>query len=216
MFYISRAMGYHQSQGYVVSNMINFSLEHGRDSRILRIDANGTDLTKIHQVNAISRKICHHTLSLEEAHRELKRIEKNNIPYKFSTAIFFAAVISFCFLFLQGGTWADVITAVVAGTIGFIVTESIKKHFLILFIPDFLGAAAVGIITYLGHKLTPGTDIMPVLIAGIMPIVPGVLITTAIQDLLGSHMIMFTAKALQALVISFAIGSGIAIPLFLN
>ncbi|MDW4054015.1 threonine/serine exporter family protein, partial [Staphylococcus saprophyticus] len=51
----------------------------------------------------------------------------------------------------------------------------------------------------------------PSLIASIMPIVPGVLITTAIQDLFSRHMLIFTAKFLEALVIAFAIGSGISI-----
>ena len=31
-----------------------------------------------------------------------------------------------------------------------------------------------------------------------MPIVPGVLITNAIQDLFGGHMLMFTTKSLEA------------------
>jgi hypothetical protein len=34
-----------------------------------------------------------------------------------------------------------------------------------------------------------------------MPIVPGVLITNAIQDLFGGHMLMFTTKSLEALVV---------------
>ena len=39
-----------------------------------------------------------------------------------------------------------------------------------------------------------------------MPIVPGVLITNAIQDLFGGHMLMFTTKSLEALVTAFGIG----------
>ena len=38
-----------------------------------------------------------------------------------------------------------------------------------------------------------------------MPIVPGVLITNAIQDLFGGHMLMFTTKSLEALVTAFGI-----------
>ena len=41
-----------------------------------------------------------------------------------------------------------------------------------------------------------------------MPIVPGVLITNAIQDLFGGHMLMFTTKSLEALVTAFGIGAG--------
>lgn len=42
-----------------------------------------------------------------------------------------------------------------------------------------------------------------------MPIVPGVLITNAIQDLFGGHMLMFTTKSLEALVTAFGIGAGV-------
>lgn len=42
-----------------------------------------------------------------------------------------------------------------------------------------------------------------------MPIVPGVLITNAVQDLFAGHMLMFTTKSLEALVTSFGIGAGV-------
>lgn len=53
-------------------------------------------------------------------------------------------------------------------------------------------------------------DISPIIISCVMPIVPGVLITTAVQDLFDRHMVMFTTKMLEAIVTSFGIGSGVA------
>ncbi|RIO58990.1 threonine/serine exporter, partial [Mammaliicoccus sciuri] len=80
------------------------------------------------------------------------------------------------------------------------------------FIPEFVGSFVLGMLVILGSDLFNVNKMFgPAMIAAVMPIVPGVLITTAIQDLFGRHMLMFTAKFLEALVIAFAIGSGIAI-----
>ncbi|MDN8814723.1 threonine/serine exporter family protein, partial [Staphylococcus aureus] len=49
----------------------------------------------------------------------------------------------------------------------------------------------------------------------VMPIVPGVLITNAIQDLFGGHMMMFTTKSLEELVTAFGIGAGVGSVLIL-
>lgn len=111
------------------------------------------------------------------------------------------------------GEWINTPSAVIAGMAGFAIAEGIKTKTLVLFIPDFIGAIAIGVLVTLGHTLTPDSKITPVLVAGIMPIVPGVLITSAIQDLFSRHMLTFTAKLLQAIVISFAIGSGLAVSL---
>ncbi len=61
----------------------------------------------------------------------------------------------------------------------------------------------------IGHTLIPTGDLATIIIAAVMPIVPGVLITNAIQDLLGGHMLMFTTKSLEALVTAFGIGAGV-------
>ena len=66
----------------------------------------------------------------------------------------------------------------------------------------------IGIIAVFGHWLAPSGDLATI-IAAVMPIVPGVLITNAIQDLFGGHMMMFTTKSLEALVTAFGIGAGV-------
>ena len=78
-----------------------------------------------------------------------------------------------------------------------------------LFIPEFLGSVVIGGIAILGNNMVPDGSLSAIIIAAVMPIVPGVLITNAIQDLFGGHMMMFTTKSLEALVTSFGIGAGV-------
>ena len=73
-----------------------------------------------------------------------------------------------------------------------------------------MGALVIGLVTIIGHNLIPDGSISTIIIAAVMPIVPGVLITNAIQDLFGGHMLMFTTKSLESLVTAFGIGAGVS------
>ena len=88
------------------------------------------------------------------------------------------------------------ITALLAGGLGYLVVEILDRRLHAQFIPEFLGSLVIGIISVLGHYLLPTGDLATIIIASVMPIVPGVLITNAIQDLFGGHMLMFTTKSL--------------------
>ena len=92
-----------------------------------------------------------------------------------------------------------------AGGLGYLVVEILDRRLHAQFIPEFLGSLVIGIISVLGHYLLPTGDLATIIIASVMPIVPGVLITNAIQDLFGGHMLMFTTKSLEALVTAFGI-----------
>ena len=119
-----------------------------------------------------------------------------------------AAIIAISFLYLQG-QFIDVITALLAGSIGYLVVEILDRRLHAQFIPEFVGSLVIGIIAVFGHWLAPSGDLATIIIAAVMPIVPGVLITNAIQDLFGGHMMMFTTKSLEALVTAFGIGAGV-------
>ena len=103
----------------------------------------------------------------------------------------------------------DIFTALIAGSIGYIVVEILDRKLHAKFIPEFIGSLVIGLLAVFGHSLIPGGSIPEIIIAAVMPIVPGVLITNAIQDLFGGHMLTFTTKSLEALVTAFGIGAGV-------
>lgn len=206
------SMGYYNSQGYVINVFINFSLSSDHDTRIIRIDKNITNLLKIFQVNSISRKLTSNRISIYEAHDNLKLIDHTTLSSALWKKVIAAGLISLSFLYLLGGTWQYVIITLLAGSIGYFIVEYMQSKSLTMFIPEFIGSFILGSIAILGSKLLGVSgNLGSSIIASVMPIVPGVVITTAIQDLFSRHMLMFTAKFLEALVIAFAIGSGIAI-----
>ena len=205
---IARKLGYPESNSFVTNTVIQFTLHNESYPRIFRINSRDTNLIKISQANEISRLITKGYLF-----RRCKRaIRKIYIAKRDSSLTFkgiAAAIIAISFLYLQGGQFIDVITALLAGSIGYLVVEILDRRLHAQFIPEFVGSLVIGIIAVFGHWLAPSGDLATIIIAAVMPIVPGVLITNAIQDLFGGHMMMFTTKSLEALVTAFGIGAGV-------
>lgn len=205
-------MVYNNSQGYVINNFINFSLSESHDTRIVRINKNATNLLKIFRVNSISRQLTNNSISIHQAYNLLTNIEHTTLTIALWKKLIAAGFISLSFLYLHGGDWHNIIPTFIAGSVGFFIVEWMQSRSPTMFIPELVASFIVGFIILLSAKLfNINETIGPAMIASIMPIVPGVLITTAIQDLFSRHMLMFTAKFLEALVIAFAIGSGISI-----
>ncbi|UWF56475.1 threonine/serine exporter family protein [Staphylococcus hyicus] len=209
MVRIAASYGFHEVQGYALNIFINFSLSPDHESRMVKINKNDTNLRKIYFVNQVSRQIARHELTYAEAYQALKDIDKNTKRYHLWHKMLFAGMISMSFLYLLGGGWLELFPAALAGACGFLVTEFMKEKQLTLFIPDMIGSLVIGLIALSLNMWLQSPDLGAIITAAVMPIVPGVLITTAIQDLFERHMLMFTAKFLEAIVTSFGIGAGI-------
>ncbi|MFF7955217.1 threonine/serine exporter family protein [Staphylococcus saprophyticus] len=209
---IAITLGHKESNSFVTNTVINFMLHDESYPRMYRIRTRDTNLHRISRTNGISRRLALGDISLEDAFQELQKIyqeqsiKNHYLFYKFIAA----AVISVSFLYLQGGHLTDVLTALLAGSFGYIVVEILQQKLHAQFIPEFMGALVIGLVTIIGHNLIPGGSISTIIIAAVMPIVPGVLITNAIQDLFGGHMLMFTTKSLESLVTAFGIGAGVS------
>ncbi|CAA3872942.1 TPA: threonine/serine exporter ThrE family protein [Staphylococcus aureus] len=212
---IAKKLGYSESNSFVTNTVIQFTLHSESFPRIFRITSRDTNLIKISQANKISRQITNNEISLAEAKTQLEKIyvakRDSSLPFKG----FAAAMIAMSFLYLQGGRLIDVLTAILAGSLGYLVTEILDRKLHAQFIPEFIGSLVIGIIAVIGHTLIPTGDLATIIIAAVMPIVPGGLITNAIQDLFGGHMLMFTTKSLEALVTAFGIGAGVGSVLIL-
>lgn len=81
------------------------------------------------------------------------------------------------------------------------------------FFSEFLAALVVGTIAYTAVNFGIGTEIDKIIIASVMPLVPGLLITNAVRDLMAGHFTAGMAKGAEAFLTAFAIGSGIALVL---
>ncbi len=215
MTYISNALGYRGSNSFVTNTVVTYLLHDETHPRIYRIQTRDTNLIRISEANRVSRNIVSEKITLDEAMERLRYIDNeikdHSLPFK-ATA---GGMVGLSFLYLQGGLLIDIPTAVIAGAAGYFVTEYISQKMETQFIPEFIGAFIIALLAAIGNMLIPGGELGVIIISSVMPIVPGVLITNAIQDLFGGHMLMAITKLLEALVTAFGIGAGVATVLIL-
>lgn len=180
---------------------------------VKRVGSRGTDLSRVVEVNEISRRYCGRSLTLEEAFSQLKELkeEKKVIQHPIAIA---GACAGFTLMF--GGRFTD---AVIAAFVGFFLAfclwigKKLEFHAFILDVTASVGVAFISI--FLKAVIGGGMNMDIVMISAIMPLVPGMAITNAVRDTLQGDYISGAARTLEAFLkasgIALGIGIGIAI-----
>jgi uncharacterized membrane protein YjjP (DUF1212 family) len=69
----------------------------------------------------------------------------------------------------------------------------------------------IGFLSFLFVKIGLGHQLDKIIIGSVMSLVPGLLVTNAVRDLMAGHLVSGLSKGAEAFLTAFAIGSGIAI-----
>ncbi|KAA0546091.1 threonine/serine exporter family protein [Bacillus sp. BGMRC 2118] len=210
MIRIAASYGIDQAHSYVTPTGILFSIDGVEPTKLVRIVERSTDLQKVTQVNGISRTISTGVLSPNEAIQQLKEIEREPHAYPVWIQIIAAAVSSGCFMLMFKGDWTDFIPACIAGGAGFACLLYFNHLLKVKFFAEFSASLVIGLVSFLFITLDVGKELDKIIIGSVMPLVPGLLITNAIRDLMAGHLVSGISKGAEAFLTAFAIGSGIA------
>lgn len=207
---ISAAYGISTSHCYATPTALIFSMEGENPTKLVRISERSTDLNKVTLVNGISRQISAGELSAQEALTSLKEIERAGHTYPIWLQIFSAFISSGCFLIMFQGQWNDFLLACLAGGLGFSALIYLHKLLEMKFFAEFLSSFIIGLVAILTVRTGIGLEVDKIIIGSVMPLVPGLLITNAVRDLIAGHLMAGVAKGAEAFLTAFAIGIGIA------
>ena len=212
---IAASFGLDDTYAFVTSTAIMFSLNDRTNTRLVRIRERTTDLEKIAIANNVSRKISQNKITLDEAKTELIHLEQASLQFSFIVKFLSAAIASGFFLFMFGGVAHDFIYAAMAGAGAFLTFDLVQRYIQIKFFSEFISSMVVIAIAASFTKLgmTVNQDIIT--IAGVMPLVPGILITNAIRDLMAGELLAGMSRGVEAALTAFAIGAGVAVVLIL-
>jgi len=211
MMRIARSFGINAPQSYVTPTGIIFSLHGTEKTKLLRISERTTDLNKVILVNNISRSISSGEMSAGEAYTNLRQIEEEDPRYPMYVKIAAASIASGFSLIMFNGGWNDFLSSFIAGGAGFSCQIYLERFVTIKFFTEFLAALVVGLMSYFFIKVGVGHDLSTIIISSVMPLVPGLLITNAVRDLMAGHLVSGLSKGAEAALTAFAISSGIAI-----
>ncbi|KUP09144.1 membrane protein [Bacillus coahuilensis m2-6] len=217
MMRIAASYGRSRSHSYVTPTGIIFSIEGDEPTKtkLIRIMDRTTDLKKVVLVNNVSREISRGELTVDQATSKLKEIQEGNWMFSFPVQLLAAAVSSGCFTIMFQGMWQDFLPAVAAGGIGFWSFVRVHKHIPIKFFAEAIASFIIGVIAFLFVYFSIGHELDKIIIGSVMPLVPGLLITNAVRDLMAGHLVSGLSKGAEAFLTAFAIGAGIAVVLSL-
>jgi uncharacterized membrane protein YjjP (DUF1212 family) len=215
MMRMAAAFGIENSHSYVTPTGIIFSAEGAEPTKtkLIRISTRSTDLKKVAMVNSISRRITSGELNLESALTLLKELDALNVTFPFMVQVAAASIASGCFMIMFMGKWIDFIPAMVTGGVGYFGFLYFHRYIPVKFFSEFLASLIIGLLSFFLVKIGAGQQLDKIIIGSVMTLVPGLLVTNAVRDLMAGHLVSGLSKGAEALLTAFAIGSGIAVVL---
>ena len=179
-------------------------------TRMRRIGSHGNDLDSVERLSALSRSFCLHTPAPQEAQQQLADTLANRRAY--SPAMLglgnFLGAFGFCLFF--GGSVPDALCAGVCGLLVGLVTEVLGKRRVSQF---FITIAAAFFMAWLAYglgvaRICQRTD--AVIIGALMILVPGLLFTNAMRDMIYGDTNSGLNRVVQVFLVAAAIALGTA------
>lgn len=198
---MGHAFGFREVECFAVPSglFVSYRKSDGTiETAVKRIRRKGTDLTRIDEVNAISRHLEQEKMSCQEVLSQLKAVERR--PSRLSPLqMAGAAAMSTAgwSLMFGGGAW-DTVTAFFVGLLIEWVTLLMDKFHMQTLVATLAGGFLAAFLPMAVNRLT-GTLVVEAAVAGaLMPMLPGLAMTNAVQDTMRGDMVSGISSAVSA------------------
>ena len=188
--------------------------EKGISTICKRISSRSVDLSKIAQLNDLSRRIEIYKPEYEVVIKELDRISGHG-SYPKAIIIICFALTAFVYALLFGGKLSDALAALGVGTLLGFLRLVFSKGSSFPFIEYFVGGLTAGLLSSVAATFIPNTNAYVVIIGAVTNMLPGVALTNGIRDLLYGDSVSGLARLGEALMVVAVIAAGTGIGLTL-
>ena len=198
---------------FAIPNCLIVSIETAEGkpmTRMRRIGYHGNDLDGVEKFSGLSRAICNRKPAPEEAAQWLDQVRarRSHYPLPIHYLGDFLGAAGFSLFF--GGTWIDCLIAGLCGILVGVVNKSLDK---LKANPFFSTIAAAFLLAFTAYGfgalgLAPNPD--EVIIGALMILVPGLLFTNAMRDVIYGDTNSGVNRIVQVLLVAVAIALGTA------
>lgn len=212
------AYGVTQADPFVIPNciIVSFVTPEGQAmTQVRRMPSHGTDVDLLERYNDLCRRLCREAPPLKEALAALEDIRRTRRVYPLPILIlaYFAGAAAFTLFF--GGTLRDALCGgLCGGAVGLALTAMTSLH-ANLFFKSMLGSALSAFLALGLTSLGLGQHSQTIIIGALMALVPGIIFTNAIRDVMAGDMMAGISKVADALLtgVALALGTGFALSL---
>lgn len=208
---ILEAYGIEDYHVFVITNGIFATVYEQREdagSMVRYVPIGEVNLKRVAEINQLSREICEKKYSVTEAFERLEQC-RNSFSEGNLAMVFACGVGSAGFCYLLGGRPYDSMVSFFLGVFLEIFLILAAKYRASRFIMNILGSALVTAGSLLLFVAGAGILSDKVIIGGIIPLVPGVALTTAIRDLFNGDYLSGSIRMIDALLTGMCIAIGV-------
>lgn len=168
------------------------------ETAVKRIRRKGTNLTRIDEVNAVSRHLEREKMPCAEVLRQLQEIEKTP-PRLTSRQMALAAALSTAgwALMFGGGVW-DMVVAFGVGVLIEAVALLLDRFHMQTLVSTLVGGFLAAFVPMVIHHLTQALVVEATVGGALMPMLPGLAMTNAVQDTMRGDMVSGISSAVGA------------------
>ncbi len=219
MDHIAKACGAAVVESFVIPTGVFLTVTDATGSSltaIRRVRDRTINLDRIAKVNELSRRLVDQRIEYSTANSILTYISRERTGFSLLPSMVASGAIGGGTAVLQDGVFFEILAAFVAAMLVRYIAHIVSRLHGVQFIFEFLGGMAVAFCGASLHLIWPHLGADPVIIGGIMPLVPGVAITNAIRDVIAGDLLSGLSRGLEAALTSAAVAMGVVIVLALN
>lgn len=214
--YLLKAYGADTGEVFAIPNCLIVGLSAPGQkplTRIRRVPGHGTDIRKIEALNDLCRRLCRDQPDLDDAWDQLQEAAAD-MTY-FTTfqqlAAYFLGTAAFCLFF--GGTWLDAVCSGLCGVAIGLCLIFMSQLGTNIFFKTIAGGFVAALVAVVFTALGLGTHSNLIITGAIMALVPGLVITNFMRDIMVGDMISGLSKLAEALLTGagIALGTGLAL-----
>lgn len=215
---ICYAYGIKKAQVFSIISMITATVieDSGQPhTQTRRIYAYSTNFGRLEKLNALSRKICAETPSIDVARKELNEICAEEKTFSVKACIGHIVAASAFTVFFRG-TALDALAAAPIGLIIYLMNAYIKARGMSRLFFTALTSALAGTLALIFVRIGFGDNPGTIMIGDIMLIIPGLMLINSVREMLCGDVMSGLLRLLESIIIAMSIACGFAIPLLLS
>ena len=187
-----------------------YARRFGAVTQTRRITGSASALSRLEQLNQLSRRICAEHWSLEQTEEALEAIRSAR-QYGFGIQLFTYALVSSSFALFFGGSLLDAAASGVIGVVLKFLDRAIRRTEANAFLSSLLCACLGGLLAGLAVKLRLGDDAGMISIGNIMLLIPGVALTNSLRDMFSGNTISGLMRFIESILLALTIAFGFAL-----
>ena len=205
------AFGLQDVEAFAVPSgmFISYRLSDGNvETAVKRLRSGNTDLGRVDAVNGVSRRVEAGELTRQQAQTILEEIRDAWPGLRFSAGIFSAGLCAAGFSLLFGGGWVEFLSAGAVAALWQMCGALLSRTRMNGTALAILGGLLSALLPMAAKLLIPGLGAEAVIAGALMPLLPGLTMTNAVQDTVRGDVMAGLSHGLQALFTACAVAGG--------